>query len=127
MSGIRKLKRDKSLHKEQKTSTKLSLGGIVLVVGIATLLFGSFYAIYNHIVYTSGRSEHTLETKGGPILLPEEAPGNPGRRESAALGWKIAGIGILLILLSIFVSIIVELLQNAIGKLHGKIDERQRL
>ena len=73
MSGIRKLKRDKSLHKEQKTSTKLSLGGIVLVVGIATLLFGSFYAIYNHIVYTSGRSEHTLETKGGPILLPEEA------------------------------------------------------
>jgi hypothetical protein len=127
MSGIRKLKRDKSLHKEQKTSTKLSLGGIVLVVGIATLLFGSFYAIYNHIVYTSGRSEHTLETKGGPLLLPEEAPGNPGRRESAAMGWKIAGIDILLILLSMFTSIIVELPQDAIGKLHRRTGERQRL
>jgi hypothetical protein len=127
MSGIRKLKRDKSLHKEQKTSTKLSLGGIVLVVGIATLLFGSFYAIYNHIVYTSGTSEHTLETKGGPLLLPEEGPGNPGRRESAAMGWKIAGIDILLILLSMFTSIIVELLQDAIGKLHRRTGERQRL
>jgi hypothetical protein len=127
MSGIRKLKRDKSLHKEQKTSTKLSLGGIVLVVGIATLLFGSFYAIYNHIVYTSGRSEHTLETKGGPLLPPEEAPGNPGRRESAAMGWKIAGIGILLMLLSMFTPIIVELLQDAIGKLRGSTSERQRL
>lgn len=124
MSGIRKLKRDKSFHKEQKTSTKLSLGGIVLFVGIATLLLGSFYAVYNHIVYISGRSEYTLETKGGPIVFPEEAQGNPGRRESAAMGWKIAGIGILLILSSVFMSVIVDPLQDKIGKLHGRKGER---
>jgi len=130
MSVIRKLKRDKSrvqdkaLVKEQKTSTKLSLGGIVLFVGIATMLFGSFYAIYNHIVYTSGRSEYTLETKGGPISYPEETPGNPGRRESTATGWKIAGIGIILIVLSMILSIIVELLHDAVGKLVKMIGRR---
>ena len=120
MSVIRKLKREKSLRKKQKTSTKLSLGGIVLFIGIATMLSGIFYGIYNYDVYTSGRPEHTTESRGGPILHHEEAPGNPGRRESATTGWTIAGIGIILIVLSMFLSIIIELLQDVVGKLRGR-------
>ncbi|MFC1603838.1 hypothetical protein ACFL5F_02315 [Planctomycetota bacterium] len=120
MSGIRKLKRYKSLRRKQKTSSKLLLGEIVLYVGIAMLLSGIFYGIYNYDVYTSGRPEHTTESKGGPIHHPEEAPGNPGRKESSATGWTIAGIGIVLIILSIFISIIGELLHDTVGKLRGK-------
>jgi len=120
MSGIRKLKRDKSLNKKQQTSTKLSLGGIVLFVGIAMVLSGIFYGIYNYDIYISGRPEHTRESKVGPIFHPEEAPGNPGRKESASAGWTIAGIGIVLIVLSIIISIIVELLHNKVGIIHKR-------
>jgi hypothetical protein len=90
-----------------------------------TILSGIFYGIYNYNVYTSGRPEHIIETKGGPIFHPEEAPDNPGRKESASAGWKIAGIGILLIALSMFISIIVELLKEAIGRIHGRTGEKQ--
>jgi len=120
MSSIRKLKRIKVLHKERKSSTNLLLGEIILYIGIATLVFGAFYAIYNHIVYTSGRSEYTIETRGGPFYHPEEASGNPGRKDSAVAGWKIAGIGLVLIVLSMFISIIVELLQDTINRLKRK-------
>jgi hypothetical protein len=119
MSGIRKLKRYKFHHKEQESSTKLSLGGIVLFVGIAMVLSGIFYGIYNYDIYISGRPEHTRESKVGSIFHPEEAPGNPGRRESAAAGWTIAGIGIALIVLSMILYIIVELLHDAVGIIHG--------
>jgi len=71
MSGIRKLMRYKSHYKRQNTSTKLSLGGIVLFVGIAMLLSGIFYGIYNYDVYTSRRPEHTTESEVGPIFHPE--------------------------------------------------------
>ena len=90
MSGIRQLKRYKFPNKKQKTSIRLSLGEIVLFFGIVTLLLGIFYSIYNYGVYTSGSHEYTSESKGWPIFNPEEAPGNPGRKESAAAGWKIA-------------------------------------
>ena len=90
MSSIRKLKRYKSLHKKQKTLSKLSLGEIVFYVGIATMLFGLFYGIFNYNVYISDRPERIPESKGGPIYNPEEAPGSPGRRESATAGWTIA-------------------------------------
>lgn len=121
MGGIRKLKRDKSLDKKPKTSTKLSLGEIVFYIGIATMLAGIFYGIYNYCIYTSGRPEQTTESKGGPIYHPEEDPGNPGRKESAATGWKIAGVGIVLVVLSIFISIIVELLHDVAEKFRGRI------
>lgn len=127
MSGIRKLIRYKFLHKKQKTSTKLSLGGIVLFVGIATMLSGLFYGIYNYDVYTSGRPEHTTESKGGPIFNPEEAPWDPGRRESATTGWTIAGIGIVLSVLSMILSIIIELLHDAVGIIHGRTGRKRHL
>lgn len=127
MSVIRRLKRDKFLHKKQKTTAKLTLGEIVFVVGIVMLLFGIFYGVYNYDAYTTGQSEHTTETKGGPMYHPEESPGNPGRKDSATTGWTIAGIGIVLIVLSMILSIIVELLQDAVGKLQGRIGGKRYL
>ena len=103
------------------------LGEIIIFVGITTLLSGIFYGIYNYGVYTSGNHEHTTESKGGPIFHPEEAPGNPGRRESAATGWKIAGIGIVLIVLSMIISIIVELFQDAIVKIRARTGGKRLL
>ena len=127
MSGIRKLKRNKSLNKKKKTSAKLTFGGIILFVGFAMLLSGIFYGIYNYDVYTSGKPEHTTESRAGPIFHPEEAPGNPGRRESAATGWTIAGIGIVLIVLSVIISIIDKLLHSAVWKLYGRTSKRRLL
>ena len=127
MSGIRKLKRNKSLNKKKKTSTKLPLGGIILFVGFAMLLSGIFYGIYNYDVYASGKPEHTTESEGGSTLNPEETPGNPERRESAATGWTIAGIGIVLIVLSVIISIIDKLLHSAVWKLYGRTSKRRLL
>lgn len=127
MSSVRKLKRYKFLQKKQKTSSKLSLGEIVFYIGIATVLTGVFYGIYNYCVYTSGRPESTTESRGGPIYHSEEAPGNPGRKDSVATGWKIAGIGILLMVLSMVICIIDEVLHGAIGKSQAKTGRRHHL
>ncbi|OHB82960.1 MAG: hypothetical protein A2Z38_00430 [Planctomycetes bacterium RBG_19FT_COMBO_48_8] len=105
----------------------MSLGEIVFYIGIATILAGVFYGIYNYCVYTSGRPEQTTESKGGPIYHPEEDSGNTGRKESAATGWKIAGIGILLLVLSIIISIIDEVLHGATGKFKAKTDGKRHL
>jgi len=91
------------------------------------MLFGLFYGIFYYNAYISGRPEQTTESRGGPIYNPKEAPGNMGHRESATAGWIIAGIGLLLIVSSMFISIIVELLQDAIGKLRGRTGERQHI
>ena len=127
MNSIRKLKRYNSHAKKPKASTKLSLGEIVFYIGIATILAGIFYGIYNYCIYTSGRPEQTAESKGGPIYHPEEDPGNTGRKESAATGWKIAGIGIVLIVLSMIISIIDEVLHDAIGKFHGRTGRKRHM
>jgi hypothetical protein len=91
------------------------------------MLFGLFYGIFNYNVYISGSPEHTTESRGGPIYNPVETPGDPGRRESATTGWIIAGIGLLLIVSSMFISIIVEFLKDAIGKLRARTGERQHI
>jgi hypothetical protein len=123
MSSIRKLKRYKFLQEKQKTSSKLSLREIVFCIGITAILAGIFYSIYNYCVYTSGRAEHAIETKGGTMMLPEEAPGNPGRRESTATGWKIAVIGIILIVISIGDKFV----HSVIGKYHVSIGGKRHL
>ena len=127
MSINRRLKRNKFLQKKQKTSSKLSLGEIVFYIGIATVLAGVFYGVYNYYVYTSGMPEHTVESRGGPIHYSEEAPGNPGRKESAAIGWKIAGVGILLMVLSMIICIIDEMQHDIIGRLQTKTDRKRCL
>ena len=127
MSVNRRLKRDKYPSEKEKPPVKFTFKEIVLVAGIATLCFGIFYGIYNHHVYTSGQTEHTTESKGGPIYYPEEAPGNPGRKESAATGLKIAGIGILLIVLSMAICIIDEVLHGAIGKFQARTGRKRHL
>jgi hypothetical protein len=127
MSSIRKLRRYRSLGKKQKTSSELSLGEIVFYIGVATILAGVFYGIYNYCIYTAGSPEHTTETKGGPIHQSEEAPDNPGRRESTATGWKIAGIGILLMVLSMVICIIDEVLEGVIGKFQAKTGSKCNL
>jgi hypothetical protein len=127
MSSIRKLKRYKFLRKKYKTSSKLSLGDIVFYIGVSTILVGVFYGIYNYCVYTSGRAEHTIESKGGPIHYSEEAPGNPGRKDSAATAWKICGIGILLMILSMVICIIDEVLHGVIGKFQAKTGGKRLL
>ena len=107
MTTIRKVKRDRSIHNiKKKTPTKLSLRDIFLVTGVVLVCFGTFYGLYNYDVYISGSDEHTTESKGGPIFHPEEVPGNPGRRESVITSFIIAGIGILLIVLFMMLSII---------------------
>jgi hypothetical protein len=99
---IRKLERDRSIHKiKKKPSAKLPLRDILLFIGIGLVCVGTFYGLYDYIVHTSGVQEHTTESRGGPIFHPEEAPGKPGRRESAITGFTIAGFGILLIVLFI--------------------------
>jgi len=105
----------------------LSLGEIVFYIGIATILAGIFYGIYNYCVYTSGTPEQTIETKGGPIHLTEEAPGNQGRRDSITAGLKITGFGILLILLSMAISIIDEVLLATNEKREANADGKQNL
>jgi hypothetical protein len=83
--------------------------------------------IYNYFVYTSGEPERIVETKGGTVFHPEDAPGNPGRKESAAASWKIAGIGIILMVFSMVICIIEEVSQGVIGRLQLKTDRKQYL
>ena len=127
MSINRRLKRNKLLGKKQKTSSMLSLGEIVFYIGVATIFAGVFYGIYNCCVYTSGRPEHTVQSRGGPIEHSEEAPGNPRRKNSADTGWKIAGIGILLLVLSVVICIIDEVLHGIIGRLKLRTDRKHHL
>ena len=127
MSSIRKLKRYRFPGKKQKVSSKLSLGEIVFFFGIATMLVGVFYGIYNYCVYTSGGPEYTVETKGGPVHHAEEAPGNQGRKDSITTSLKIVGFGIILLVLSLTICIIDKDLHGAIGKFHAKTDGKRHL
>lgn len=127
MSVNRRLKRDKYLSEKVKPPVKFTFREIVLVTGIVTLCFGIFYGIYNYNVYTSGQSEHTTESRGGSIYYPEENPGDPGRKESVNAGWKIAGFGILLMILSMVLCIINKVLDGTIEKFKERTGGKQCL
>lgn len=105
----------------------MSTGEIVFYIGIATIVAGLFYGVYNYCVYTASMPEHTIESKGGPIHYTEEAPGSPGRRDSITAGLKIAGFGVLLIVLSMAICIIEEVLLGVNDELKPKTDEKRRL
>ena len=128
MSTIRKLKRDKSIHNiKKKAPTKLSsLRDTLLIVGIFMVIVGTFYGVYNYNIYTSGSEEHTTQSRGGPVFQSEEAPGNLSRRASAMNSFTIAGIGILLIVLSVMLPEIdspQEIITNAHQSLRHKNKE----
>jgi hypothetical protein len=97
MSGIRKYRRTKSTQiKRGKSPTKASLWDILLIVGVTMALFGGFQGTISYRAYAAGMPEHISNTKAGTIVVPEEAPGNPGRKASAMVGFAAAGVGILL-------------------------------
>lgn len=72
------------------------LWDILLGIGIAMVLVGVIDGGYHYKVYAAGRSEHIANTIVGTLVVPEEAPGNPGRKASAVVGFAAAGVGALL-------------------------------
>ena len=102
MSGIRKYRRAKPTQiTRAKSPTRISLWDALLIVGVTMVLLGVFYGVVSYHAYTAGMHEHIENTKAGTIVVPEEAPGNPGRKASAIVGFATAGIGILLVIVSL--------------------------
>jgi len=71
---------------------------ILLIVGATMALFGAFQGAISYRAYTAGTAEHIANTKAGTIVVPEEAPGNPGRKAGAIVGFTTAGIRILMVI-----------------------------
>ena len=102
MRGIRKYRRAKSSQmKRVRSPTRASLWDILLIVGATMALFGAFQGAISYRAYTAGTAEHIANTKAGTIVVPEEAPGNPGRKAGAIVGFTTAGIGILMVIISL--------------------------
>ena len=102
MSGIRKYRRAKPTQiKRAKNPTRASVWDILLIVGATMALLGAFHGTVSYRAYTAGMSEQIVNTKAGTVVVPEEAPGNPGRKASAIMGFTTAGIGILVVIVSL--------------------------
>ncbi len=84
-----------------KAARKVSLWDILLIVGATMALFGAFEGTISYRAYIAGMTEHISNTKAGTLVVPEEAPGSPGRKASAIAGFTTAGIGILLVIVSL--------------------------
>jgi hypothetical protein len=59
-----------------------------------------------------------------PIFHPAEPPGSPACKENAFVGGKIGEFVIISMVLYIYVSIIIELMDEPLGRIHRRIDER---
>ena len=105
MNLARKIKRNRTLR-QKKTKAKLTLRGFLLFIGISFVLLGFLCYFVSSYTYLLGMQEHTSETPIGPIYHPEEAPGNPGWKESGYAGFAIAGVGVFLMLISLLLSFI---------------------
>ena len=102
MSGIRKFSRHKAVRiAQKKTTTKMSLWDMLMIIGATLLVIGILGAILFYTTYTAGRSEQIFDGPTGRRYLPEEAPGDSVDKLLAYLSLATLSIGGLLLLISV--------------------------
>jgi hypothetical protein len=89
---------------------------VMMIAGGAMVFIGVIAGVLCYAVYSAGRQEYISHGIDGTTYNPAQAPGEPGRRAMAYVGFTVAGLGAVLVLLSVTAYLIGGRLRRPAGK-----------
>jgi hypothetical protein len=82
---------------------------MLLIVGSVLAVVGTIVGGLSYYTYAVGNEAHIANLAYDTVYIPEKAPGDAGYKDAAAFGFAVAGIGLVLCVMSPFVALVCEL------------------